>query len=671
LALPGEPCWSARSLQWGASMRTRAIALWLGLSGAALRAQAPVITPAGDPSIKSDSIYRLAVDSADQPDDPFIFLLDDGVVRVEADGRITRTYRQVVQILNQDAVEDWAEQSFSYDASRESLRVNWVRVVKPDGTVISDGPSHEQESLAPVALTAPVYSNSKVVRITLGGVAPGTIVDYSYTVVRFQPPMPGDFYSSWSVHNSRRTRRSRFILDMPAGLAPRIQERNLHFRPTITVAGGRKISVWATQEVPRVEREPYAGEPDTVYAGIDVAGAVSWSDIARWYAGLARDRTVVTPALAAKLGQVVAGAATLNDSIKAVHRWVAQDIRYVSLSLGLGGYQPRVPAAVYETAYGDCKDKATLFIAALARLGVTAYPVLLSSDGNADSTLPSVGQFDHMIAAIARRGAKSYQYADLTADLVPFGLLPSVEQGSFALVVHPDGRGEPVTLPEDSLGTNRSLATLTGTLDTAGIFEGSLEEVMAGDRQYSMRDNFSAPIDSTRRGRIARKIASSLFPGGTGDSLHVFDGRDLQALPRLTVSIHNGRAATAAGPTEILTLPMRTYDLHSVSEDLRSRGPRKFPISALAVSGGGVDEEDLALTLPGGWHARLPAPVTAASAFGLYESQYSQDGRVVHVMRRLTGRRGVLSPDRIVDLLTWLDAVSKDDSKYLVIDRAP
>jgi len=655
-------------------MRASSMGFWLALGvagAAALPAQAPVITPAGDPSVKSDTIYRLAVDSAEQPDDPYIYLLDDGVVRVQADGRISRTYRQIVQVLTQDAVEDWAEQSFSYDASRESLRVNWVRVLKPDGTVISDGPSHQQESLAPVALEAPVYSNSKVVRITLAGVAPGTIVDYSYTVDRFQPPLTGDFYSGWSVHTGRRTRRSRLLLDIPAALAPRIQERNLHFRPTITEAGGRKVYVWAAQEVPRVEREPFAGAPDTVYSGIDVAGAVTWADVAHWYAGLARDRATVPPALATKLGQVVAGSKTLTDSIKAVHRFVAQDIRYVSLSLGLGGYQPRPPGDVSQTAYGDCKDKATLFIALLGRLGVTAYPVLLSSSGSADSTLPSVGQFDHMIAAIAWRGSKTYQYVDLTADLVPFGLLPSSEQGSFALVVHPDGRGEPVTLPQDSIGANRNVATLVGTLDTAGIFNGSLLETVAGDRQYSMRNNFSAPIDSMRRGRIARSIANSLFPGGTGDSLQIFDGRDLQAVPRLAVAIHNGHAATSAGSSEILTLPMRTYDLHGVSDDLRSRGPRRFPISALAVSGGGVEEEDLTLTLPPGWHARLPQPVTAAGAFGRYESRYSQEGQVVHVMRRLTGMRGVLPPDKISDLLSWLDAVSKDDSKYLVIDRAP
>jgi transglutaminase-like putative cysteine protease len=644
-------------------------AVWLLI--APLSAQAPVITPAGDPSIKSDTIYRLAVDPKDQPDDPYVYLLDDGVVRVEADGRTTRTYRQIVQVLTQDGVEDWAEQSFSYDASRERMRVNWIRVVKPDGTVISNGPSHQQESLSPVALSAPVYSNGKVLRLTLAGVAPGTIVDYSVTTERFQPPLPGDFYSGWSVHNRRLTRRSRFILDVPTGMQPRIHERNLSFRPRITEARGRRTYVWTTQEVPRVEPEPYAGSPDTVFMGIDASGPVTWSDIARWYAALARDRSTLSPALEQKLAALVSGARSGEDSLKAVHRWVAQDIRYVSLSLGIGGYQPRQPGAVLETGYGDCKDKATLFIALLGKMGVTAYPVLLSSTGNADSSLPSITQFDHMIAAIARPGAGGYRYVDLTASLAPFGVLPSDEQGSFAVVVHPDGRGEAVTLPEDSVTANSNVARLSGALTSDGMFSGHLDQIATGSRQFSMRDDFSSPIDTSQRARIARTIANGLFPGGSGDSLLPFDGRDLGAEPRMSMAIHNGRAASAAGGTLILTLPMRTYDLQGVAADLRARGKRRFPINAATVSGDGVDEEDLDLTLPDGWHARLPANVDAASDFGRYESRYTQDGRVLHVVRRLIGARGIFPPDRVGDLIAWLDAVSQDDSKYIVIERGP
>src|SRR5437773_1059700 len=179
-------------------------------------AQAPRITPAGDPSVRNDTLYRLAVNPADYPDDDYVFLLDDGVVKFEPDGRGSRTYRQIVQVLTQDGAEAWGEQSFSYSGGSERLAVNWIRVLKPNGEVVSARPSHEQESLAPVALEAPVYSDEKVRRVTLSGVAPGTLVDWSYTVERLKPLVAGDYYTGWRVTTGRLTRRSRFIVDVPA-----------------------------------------------------------------------------------------------------------------------------------------------------------------------------------------------------------------------------------------------------------------------------------------------------------------------------------------------------------------------------------------------------------------------------------------------------------------------
>src|SRR5690349_21559711 len=165
-------------------MKSLALAALLALVARPAITQAPRITPAGDPSVRNDTIYSLAVSPADYPDDDYIFLLDDGVVRFESDGRGSRTYRQVVQILNQDGAEAWGEQSFSYSSGSERLTINWIRVLKPNGEVVSAKPAHEQESLAPVAFDAPVYSDEKVHRVTLSGVAPGTLVDWSYTVER-------------------------------------------------------------------------------------------------------------------------------------------------------------------------------------------------------------------------------------------------------------------------------------------------------------------------------------------------------------------------------------------------------------------------------------------------------------------------------------------------------
>ena len=84
-----------------------------------------------------------------------------------------------------------------------------------------------------------------------------------------------------------------------------------------------------------------------------------------------------------------------------------------------------------------------------------------------------------------------------------------------------------------------------------------------------------------------------------------------------------------------------------------------------------MERTELRVTLPAGWRARLPKDVDASSDFGNYHAQYRQEGRVLHVLRELTGQRGVQPPGRIVDLIAWLRAVSQDDAGVILLDHAP
>ena len=636
------------------------------LAGTAL-AQAPRITPSGDPSVKSDTIYRLAVNPADYPDDDYVYLLDDGVVRFEADGRGSRTYRQIVQILTQDGAEAWGEQSFSYSGGSERLTVNWIRVVKPNGDVVSGQPAHEQESLAPVAFDAPVYSDQKVRRVTLSGVAPGTLVDWSYTVERIKPLVPGDYYTGWRVTTGRLTRRSRLIVDVPASVTPRIKEENVRFQRRTVEAKGRRVYTWATADVRKIQSEPFAASPNTLYVSIDLSAPITWSQVGHWYADLSRDRYRLSPELETKLAELVRNARTLDDSLRAVHRWVAQDFRYVSLSLGIGGYLPRLPGQVLETRYGDCKDKATLFIALARRMGLQAYPVLLSSSGGADSTLPTVEQFDHMIAAVDRPGRL---YLDLTSDLTPYGELPPAEQGSFALVVHDDGREEEVVLPEVPAAANRSEVHFVGALSPDGRFTGRYTETKLGAAQYRLRQAYARPFTQEELGRVTQALADGLFPGAKGDSLRVFDGRDLTATPSVAVTVRDAPAVSTSGGAHILTLPSSLPNFVSLglAAQLEQRKPRRFPIDVSDVIGPLETVAELRVTLPEGWRAHLPPSVAEASAFGSYSAEYVQEGRELRITRRMAGRKGIEPPDRVDALIAWLRAISKDDVKYIVLE---
>lgn len=640
------------------------------LLAAPASAQAPKITPKGDPSVRNDTIYSLAVKAEDHPDESFVYLLDDGVVRYETDGRGSQTYRQVIQILKDDAVDNWAEQSFSYNPEREKLTINWIRVVKPNGEVVSAKPAIEQKSDVAASTVNPVYEKRKVLRYSLTGVAPGTLVDWSYTRERLKPYLPGDFYDSWSVTTGRTTRRSRYLLDLPASMTPHIKERALHFARVTKEANGRRTYLWATKDLERVRPEPFAADSNDIYSSIAVAAPLEWSTIGSWYAGLARDRYAITPDLRKTLDTIVAKARTGDDSLRAIHRWVAQDIRYVSVALGIGGYQPRTPAAVLETKYGDCKDKATMFVALARALGMTAYPVLLNSGGSVDSTMPAVDQFDHEIAAVKRPDGH-YLFVDLTSELTPVGSLPYGEQGEFGLVVHDDGVTEQVRFPLDSIDRNATEMHIVGELSPEGKFNGRYWEKASGTRQYALRGPFSSPIDSTRRAEASRAIATGFFRGASGDSLVGFDGKDLQAEPKISMVIRNGSASKRSGDTDILSIPIMSLSgwAENMVNNLESRGERRFPIDVADVIGPVTTFSEYRVTLPDGWKARVPQNVTVNGPFGLYESKYAQAGRELVVSRRLRGTTGVLPKERINDLIGWLSQVATDDVRFIVLEH--
>jgi hypothetical protein len=75
------------------------------------------------------------------------------------------------------------------------------------------------------------------------------------------------------------------------------------------------------------------------------------------------------------------------------------------------------------------------------------------------------------------------------------------------------------------------------------------------------------------------------------------------------------------------------------------------------------------VTLPEGWHARLPANVSATSVFGSYTATYSQEGRDLVIARRIVGGSGIFMPTRVNELIGWLRAIGRDDTKFIVLEK--
>jgi hypothetical protein len=297
--------------------------------------------------------------------------------------------------------------------------------------------------------------------------------------------------------------------------------------------------------------------------------------------------------------------------------------------------------------------------------------VLLSINRTARLDLPSPQQFNHEIAAV-QLASGEFQFVDLTSSFNAYGELPLSIQGGFGLVVFPDGRNKEVVLPADSPSANVQTTDLVGTLSADGKFNGKYEESATGSIAAGMRATFASPLDSTQRADGARRVARKYFSSGDGDSLVAFNGRDYAAPARIEVRIINAKATTTAGPVELLNNPFASFAAMSAAADDIARLPtRRFPIDASKIFGRQTAIMELRVELPVGWRARLPADVTANSVFGSYATTYAQEGRELVVQRRIVGGTGIFLPSRVNELVAWLRAMGRDDTKFIVLDKPP
>ena len=107
--------------------------------------------------------------------------------------------------------------------------------------------------------------------------------------------------------------------------------------------------------------------------------------------------------------------------VKALYDYVSRNIRYVSLSFGLGRMQPHAASEVLANGYGDCKDKNTLLAALLDAEGFHSTSVLIGSKLKLDPEIPSPSQFDHVITRVPVDGKEIW--LDSTPGVAPFRML--------------------------------------------------------------------------------------------------------------------------------------------------------------------------------------------------------------------------------------------------------
>lgn len=197
----------------------------------------------------------------------------------------------------------------------------------------------------------------------------------------------------------------------------------------------------------------------------------TWDEFGKSVYGLFKDRDDISPALQAQFAQL-RGKPTLEIA-EAVRSYLDKNTRYVSIQLGIGGWQPFKAGVVERTGFGDCKALANFAHVLFKQAGVTTYPTLLhafSNNGKIDRSFPQ-NYFNHAIVCIPNN--KDTLWMDCTSPEINLGHLPKGDSNCDVLLISEEG-GKLVSTPAYSSAQNLQQRSIRFDIDDQGNINGKI-----------------------------------------------------------------------------------------------------------------------------------------------------------------------------------------------------
>jgi tetratricopeptide (TPR) repeat protein len=405
-------------------------------------------------------------------------------IDVSEDGSSIRSVEAEIKIAADAGVKAFAVLSFTYTSTNQVVDVEYVRVRKPDGTVIKTPDYNLQEMPAEITRTAPMYSDIREKHVAVKALGVGDTLEYKVRTRTLNSEISGQFWYEETLRKDQVIRDETLEVSLPSG--KHVMVKSPDCKPQISDKDGSKVYLWKYSNLEsRKEEESLNPKRGTPPPSIQISTFSSWEEIGRWYAELQQEKVAVTPAIQAKARELTSGLTTDDAKLRAIYNFVSTKIHYVGLDFGVGRYQPHSAEDVLGNEYGDCKDKHTLLAALLKASGFEAWPALIHSTQRFDPDVPSPAQFNHVISVVSRGG--QLVWLDTTPEVAPYGLLMSVLRGKQALVVPAGKAPSLIVAPEDPPFPQKQEFTSTGKLSADGVLTGHIVQRFRGDSEVVFR----------------------------------------------------------------------------------------------------------------------------------------------------------------------------------------
>ncbi len=383
----------------------------------------------------------------------------------------------------------------------------------------------------------------------------------------------------------------------------------------------------------------------------------SWKNFGLWGYNLCKDKNNLSEAVVKKINSLVSPIDSPRQKVLKLYKYLQSNTRYVSVQLGIGGWQPFDAMYVHDRGYGDCKALSNYMVSLLRVVGIKSYPVWIN---NGSHRLPFINefpsdQFNHVIVCVPLE--KDTLWLECTNPNSLPGNMGWSNENRGALLLTPDG-GVVVKTPKSTSSQNfmQKKIEVTFSNNTAAI-NGLIK--WGGDQQNSVRDIIKDDVPKEQE----KWILESFEVPDVKIKNYSFDiVPDSTNQVNLKLNLSLPKYATISGSRIFFNpnlMERRSYVPKEVSERL---SPVRFSFPY-------HDIDSIVYKIPKGYKIEgLPDEMNLVSSFGSFSSKITKDGDSgILYVRSLEIKEYEIPAEKYNEYRKFFSDVVKSDRSQVVL----
>lgn len=472
-------------------------------------------------------------------------------------------------------------------------------------------------------------------------------------------PVPGQ---KFSVQNSS------FEVVLHDGADVRFKELNVTEKAAEQVTGKQKSYVWTLKNFPAYEREWFQPAPENFLPNVYLApvdfsiGSYSgkmdsWENLGKFILQLNEGKGTLPPAIAADVKRLTENVSDRQQKINTLYEYLQQNTRYISIQMGIGGWQPFDASYVATKRYGDCKALSNYMVSLLKEAGIKAHYVLINS-GEARRGLWEdfpAPYFNHAVVCVPT--GKDTVWLECTSQTLSPGYMGSSTGNRKALMIGDNG-GVVVNSPLYTAQENKQLRKIKAQVDDAGHLVADLNTRFSGIEQETQHYLLHNNTAGMREQYLNQSLS---LPNYSVESIRYQETKNIIPEIEEQMVLKASHYATITGKRMFIEPNM----VNRVSTRPDASKPRKYDI---VYPHSFTHADTVEISVPNGYEPEsIPKDITIDNHFGKYSIRFEVTGNRILMFRHYTREAATYPASAYTDLAAFYHAMYQADHSRVVL----